>query len=292
MAYYFVKLLSWLVCMLPRSIRNSIGNFVGTLCWPLVPSRRKRMAIDNAVAALGVSRSEAESLVKHSAVRFGRMFMEVLCFPKLNRNNIRSHVIMLGESNLWKALEHGRGAVLATAHSGNWELLGAALGLYGFPIVGVAQKQTNAAMDRFINEYRTMTGIHVTYKSGVREMIQLLGQGKVIGLLMDQDAKEQGIFVEFFGRTASTASGAAALARMKDAPIVPAFITENADGTHTAILHPPVWVTKTDDRDHDLFTATQQLTTIVEDHVRVHPHEWFWLHNRWKTVTPHAVRRT
>jgi len=199
---------------------------------------------------------------------------------------IHRHVKIVGEEHIVEALSHGRGAILATAHSGNWELMGAALALNGYPIVGVAQRQTNRAMDRFINEYRTITGMHITYKTGIREMISLLGEGKIIGLIMDQDAKQQGIFIEFFGRLASTPSGTAALARMKDAPIMPTFITENADGTHTLIVHPLVWINKTADRDYDLQVTTQQLGRIIEQHIRTYPHEWFWLHNRWKTRPP------
>lgn len=283
MQYYFVKWLSRVACWLPDGLRTRLGDLIGAICWPFVPPKRRRMAIENAMTALGVNRREAERIVKKSSVRFGRMFMEVLCFPKLNRDNIATRVEMINKQYMVDALAHGRGAILATAHSGNWELLGAALALYDFPIVGVAQKQTNEAMDKFINEYRTMTGMQITYKSGVRDMISLLGEGKIIGLIMDQDAKDNGVFVTFFGRPASTPSGAAALARMKNAPIVPTFITENADGTHTVVMHPPVWVNKTGNREQDIRLTTQQLTTMIEQHIRTHPEEWFWLHNRWKT---------
>ncbi|MDR3561811.1 MAG: lysophospholipid acyltransferase family protein [Negativicutes bacterium] len=286
MQYYFVKWLSWVACRLPDGVRSRIGDLIGAMCWPFVPCKRRKMAINNVLIALGGSLEAAEKTVKQSSVRFGRMFMEVLCFPNLDRENIKSHVQMVGTQHMVDALAHGRGAILATAHSGNWELLGAALALHNFPIVGVAQKQTNAAMDKFINEYRTLSGMQITYKSGVREMVSLLGEGKIIGLIMDQDAKQHGVFVTFFGRPASTPAGAAALARLKNAPIVPTFITENADGTHTVKIHPLVWVEKTADRDHDLQTTTQQLTTIIENHVRAHPQEWFWLHNRWKTQPP------
>ncbi len=187
---------------------------------------------------------------------------------------------------LTEALSYGKGVVLATAHSGNWELLGASLAMYGFPLVAVVQKQTNGDMDKFINENRTRAGMHVTYKTGVREMVRMLGEGQVIGLLMDQDAHRDGVMVEFFGRLASTPQGAAALARMKDAPIVSAFITENKDGTHEVILHPPVWVQKTSSRDEDLLLTTQQLTNVIEQHIRNASHEWFWLHNRWKSTPP------
>ncbi|SDD81751.1 lysophospholipid acyltransferase family protein [Sporomusa acidovorans] len=286
MLYYLVKALSRLVCRLPLTIRHTIGIVIGRICWPLVPAKRRQMAVENISCSLGVSYEQAAAIAKASGVRFGPMFMEVLHMPRLKRENIHEYVALTGGEHLEAALRMGRGAVLATAHSGNWELLGAALAMHGFPLVAVVQRQTNAAMDAFINEYRTKAGMHVTYKQGVREMVKLLAAGKIIGLLMDQDNHRDGVFVEFFGRLASTPQGAAALARLNNAPIVPAFITENPDGTHTAILHPPVMVTKTADRTEDIRKTTQYLTHIIEQHIRQHPREWFWLHNRWKTPPP------
>ncbi|MBP2654212.1 MAG: lipid biosynthesis acyltransferase [Firmicutes bacterium] len=286
MQYYLVKSLSLVVSVMPYGVRRKLGDLIGELCWPFIPRRRKAMAIQNAMIGLKIDRLAAQEIVKKSAIRFGRMFMEVLHFPKLDKENIKSYVTIEGREHLDEALSYGRGALLAGAHSGNWEILGQAMALGGYPFVGVAQKQTNAAMDRFIVEYRELSGMHITYKTGVREMINLLGKGWPIGLMMDQDAGDKGVFVDFFGRPASTAAGAAVLARMKDAPIVPVFISENIDGTHRVTIHPPLWVAKTEERDEDIYIITQKITAIVEEHIRKYPHEWFWLHNRWKTPYP------
>ncbi|QDR82075.1 lysophospholipid acyltransferase family protein [Sporomusa termitida] len=286
MQYRLVKGLSALVCLLPAWLRHFIGVLTGTLCWPLVPARRRKMAVANISRSLRVDERQAAAIAKASAVRFGPMFMEVLHMPCLNRDNIDRYVQITGREHLETALQLGRGAVLATAHTGNWELLGAALAMHDFPLVAVVQRQTNPAMDSFINEYRTKAGMHVTYKQGVREMVKLLGAGKIIGLLMDQDNHNRGVFVEFFSRPASTPQGAAALGRLNQAPVVPAFITGNPDGTHRVIIHPHLTVPKTADREEDIRNTTQQLTKIIENHVRRYPHEWFWLHNRWKTKPP------
>ena len=284
MLYKFVKIMSSIISMLPRFVWQGIGNMLGEICWILVPSKRKDMAIENIMCGLSLDRSQAYQIAKKSTTRFGKMFMEVLDMPKLNKDNITQYVHIEHPEYLKEALSYGKGVVLATAHSGNWELLGASLAMYGFPLVAVVQKQTNGDMDKFINENRTRAGMHVTYKTGVREMVRMLGEGQVIGLLMDQDAHSDGIMVDFFGRLASTPQGAAALARMKDAPIVSAFITENGDGKHEVILHPPVWVQKTSSREEDLRLMTQQLAHVTEQHIRNTPHEWFWLHNRWKST--------
>ena len=280
--YTFVKLISKLVCLLPLAWRQKIGDAVGACCWPLIPGKRKNMAIENVRLSLALSDRDAKRIAKLSATRFGRMFMEVLYFPRITPANIREYVTMEGEEHLRDALKAGNGVVLATAHSGNWELLGAALAMRGFPLVAVVQRQTNAAMDHFINEYRMMAGMRIEYKTGVRDMVRLLNAGKVIGLLMDQDARH-GVFVDFFGREASTAPGAAALARLTGAPIVPAFITGDGSDTHRVRIYPALTMETTSDRDQDICRMTQKLTKIVEDHIRRQPQEWFWLHNRWKT---------
>lgn len=281
--YTFVIILSRVVCLLPAGVRRLIGNLLGQFCWLIVPPKRKTMAVNNVELSLNVTKDEARNIVKQSVTRFGRMFMEVLYLPRITAETMLRNVSMVGIEHFDAALAAGKGVVLATAHSGNWEIMGAALAMHGFPLVAVVQKQTNAAMDRFINDYRTLAGMHVTYKSGVREMVRLLGQGMIIGLLADQDAGHDGVFINFFGREASTPQGPAALARLKDAPIIPAFITEEATGRHTIHIYPAVWVHKTADRDADIAAATQIVTTVVEQHIRRYPWEWFWLHNRWKT---------
>ncbi|MBU2698976.1 KDO2-lipid IV(A) lauroyltransferase [Sporomusaceae bacterium BoRhaA] len=285
--YTFVIIFSRVICLLPHRLRRWIGNLLGQFCWLIVPTKRKNMAVKNAELSLNITKAEATGIVKQSVTRFGRMFMEVLYLPKITPEKMLTHVSMVGVEHLKAALAADKGVVLATAHSGNWEIMGAALAMLGFPLVAVVQKQTSAAMDRFINDYRTLAGMHVTYKSGVREMVRLLGQGMIIGLLADQDAGQDGVFVNFFGREASTPQGPAALARLKDAPIIPAFITQEATGNHTIHIYPAVWVHKTADRDDDIAVATQIVTTTVEQHIRRYPGEWFWLHNRWKTKRPY-----
>lgn len=282
MLYKIMNFLSYIVCILPHSLRRMSGNGVGQLCWLLVPRKRKTMAVGNVMQVLSVEPNKAEAIVKESTVRFGRMFFEVLAFPKM-KQDINRYIRFEGKEYLTEALTYNRGVVLATAHSGNWELLGAALALHGFPMIAVAQKQTNAEMDRFINDCRSLVGMHVTYKSGVREMIKMLAEGKVIGMLMDQDAGRDGIFVDFFQRQASAPRGPAFLARMKESPIVPAFITENHDGTHTVIIKEPIWTPQTEQRENDIIVTTQHLTELIEQHIRLQPAEWFWLHNRWKS---------
>lgn len=281
MAYFIMKLFSRIICLLPVRLSRKIGDLIGNITWYIVPQRRKLMAFRNVKLSLKLSDAESYQITKQSWTRFGRMIVEVMRFPKI-LPQIQSYVKIVGRENLDEALALGRGAIIATAHSGNWELLGAALATNKYPLIAVAKKQNNGNMDRLINEYRTLAGQHVTYKTGVREMVRFLGEGKIIGLLMDQDAGSDGVILDFFGRKASCAQGAAFLGRLKTAPILPTFITENADGTHTITVGQMLWVAETAKKHDDIANMTNLLIQKIEEHVRQYPREWFWLHNRWK----------
>ena len=283
MSYYLAKLVSKLVCCLPKNLRSGIGSGLGYLGWLLVPKWRKQMAIDNISYCLQVDETQAQQIAKQSVYRFGSMLLEVLYFPKIKQENLTEFVTFKNKEVLEQALAEGKGVILATAHYGNWELMAHALGLMGFPLLSVARRQNNAAMDRFINEYRSLAGGLVTYKSGVLEMVRYLSEGFCIGLLMDQDAGSDGIMVDFLRKSSSTPKGPAALARLKEAPIVPLLIYQERPGKHEIYCYPTMHVQKTADREQDIRQMTEELVEVLQGAVQARPAEWFWLHNRWKT---------
>ena len=282
-AYYFARFVSWLCCLLPDRVSDGVGTLLGRLTWPLVPSRRRRMAIENVSACLGVEAGEATRIAKASWVRFGPMFLEVMRFPVFKPRFLKIAELE-GAEYLREGLALGRGVVIATAHSGNWELMGGVLAAAGFPIVGVAMRQKEAGFDRFINEYRRSVGMHITYKDNVREMFALLKRGWAIGLLMDQDiSRRDGIVFQWFGRPTNFVQGPAVLARHQNAPIIPGFIHRLPDGRHRILLHPPIFVDRTKDKEEDIRKAMEVVARTLEQHIRRYPEEWFWLHDRWKS---------
>ena len=285
LSYRAVKLLSHFVCLLPHRAAMMIGAGLTRLLWPFIPARRKRLAQTQIERCLHVSPAEAARIARESTLRFGPMLMEVLRFPVLRRH-IEDYVTITGALDTMRAsLAQGKGAIIATSHSGNWELMGGALALAGLPIVGVAKRQSAAGMDRFINEYRALVGMHVTYRSSVREMFRMIDQGWIIGLLSDQDpSRRDGVVVDFFGQETNAFTGAAAIARRCEVPIFPVFMHRRADGHHELTIEEPLYVEKTDDRAADVLRVTQEISAHIEAWIRRYPSEWFWLHDRWKSM--------
>ena len=285
MLYHILVFLSDICCLLPASVARFIGKILGELTWIVVPKKRKQMAIHNIERCLKVSTDKAEQIAKKSWTRFGPMIMEVLRF-KVICKNIDKYVTIKGEENIKKAMFYGNGGVIATAHSGNWEIIGAALTHKGMKIAGVAQHQRNEGVNNFINYCRTFTGMHITDKLDIKEMMKMLGQKYFIGLIMDQDGGSTGIIMPFLGYEASCVQGPAVMSRFKSAPILPAFITEDKKrpGHHILTVLEPVFTAKTKDKQKDIYDMMASLTSLVEQHIRDYPEEWFWLHDRWKYV--------
>lgn len=87
-----------------------------------------------------------------------------------------------------------------------------------------------------------------------------------------------------FGYEASCVQGPAVMSRFKSAPILPTFITEDRPGHHVLTVLEPVFTNKSKDKEADIYNMMADLTHLVENHIRKHPEEWFWLHDRWKYV--------
>ena len=263
-SYYLLKLLSTVACLLPRGFADSIGWFIGRLAWPVVPKKRKLLAVNQVKACLHVSGEEAWRIAKASAVRFGPMLMEVLRFPVIKKH-VADYVSIEGLEYLQAALKEGKGGIIATAHSGNWELMGGAFAQAGIPLV---------------------IGMHITYKTGVREMFDMMAKNWMIGLIMDQDPSvRDGVLVKFFDQATNYFTGAASMGRFRTVPIFPAFMhRDDKTGRHTLIISPPIYTPKTKDKRADIQKTTPQLAHLTEQHIRKYPEEWFWLHDRWKSV--------
>ncbi len=283
-----------MVCLLPLKFSLTVGRALANFLWLILPPKRKQIAVDNARRCLNVDDDEAARIAKEGSVQLGSIFMEVLALPKI-KPDMRSYVKIVGLEHLTNYIAStGRGGVIATGHSDNWELMGGAFAQYGIPLVGVAKKQRSEGADKFICEYRELVGMHITYRSDVREMYKLLDAGHFIGLIMDQDVgRTDGVVVKFFNQATNFVTGAASMSRFRKVPIFPAFMHRNSDGTHTLEVSPPLFVERSADKHADIKSMTQQLATLIEQHVRKFPDEWFWLHDRWKSMreefTPEEV---
>jgi len=183
-------------------------------------------------------------------------------------------------------LQTGKPALVITAHIGNWEALGALGEREGVQLAAVAKPMHNQLVNESILRGRAARGLEVLQiKASMKAIVDAARAGKWVAIVGDQDARRRGIFVEFFGRTASTAPGVAHFARLLDMPILPAYCVRLRDGgRHLKVIFcEPIYPDLSADPATDIHRMTQLHTRALEQVIRRHPTDYFWLHKRWKT---------
>jgi len=274
--------------VLPRRSLLALGAGLGALAGR-IDSRHTAIARDNLRAAFGpgMTPTERERVLRACWRHFGRITFDALAFPRLDRDALGSVIKVSGLDNARAALALGRGALVFSAHYGHWEAGAYAMGLLGVPFAVIARPLDNPLLDRRLVALRQGTGNAVIPKRrAVRETMRALSRGAGVAILIDQDAREDGVFVPFFGRLAATTSTLALIALRTDAPIVPVFARVEEDGTIAVHIEPVVEARPTGDRDADVLRLTAACTAIVERWVRHDPEQWLWMHRRWKTRPP------
>lgn len=260
-----------------------MGNYLGVFFWMLVPPKRKKLAINNIIrCGITDNEKEASRISKAAAVRFGDIGVSMFHFPLLNQDNIKKYVTIEGKEKLDAIKESKKGCILAATHCGNWELEGAALALYGYPLLSVAMKQKNKGFDQFLCEYRSMPGQTVEYKTGVRDMLRRLKQGYFIGLLCDQDPGDTGILSDFMGQKTLTPTGPAHFSLLCKLPVMTALIHKDGPFHYTIVIGDPIEADAGLDKKEAIQNVTDKINIRLEEWIRKYPEEWFWLHNRWK----------
>ena len=218
--------------------------------------------------------------------------VEVICLPRLINAMTWSRFIELKNFN--EALEltvSGRGAILVTGHYGSFEMTGHLLAALGFDLVAVMRPLDNVYLNRFVVRSRRTHGLTLIDKKGATAQAEsMLREGRLLGFIGDQDAGRKGIFVNFFGRPASTYKSIGLLAMATRCPIIVGYARRQGDKARYTVgvqrvIHPHEW----EDRKDALRWITQTYTSALEDVVREDPEQYLWIHRRWKS-TPRATR--
>jgi KDO2-lipid IV(A) lauroyltransferase len=269
----------------PRGAALAFGRALGR-AWGRLDQRHLRIAEDNLARAFpewDPARRRATALGVYG--HFGRVMLDILWMARREREEILRLVDVTGSEHLEAARAAGRGALLVTAHIGNWELHGLAHGWMFGPIGVVARPLDNPALDARLCDFRRRPGNTVIYKQrALPQVIRLLRENRAVAFVIDQNVQAgDGVFVDFFGRKAATTTVAAALALKTGCALIPAYAELGDDGRYHLIYEPPLTLPPAGERAVDLERLTQQLTSVIEGWVRRRPEQWLWLHRRWKT---------
>ena len=281
-AWPFIKLLG----ILPRPLSRAFAIALARVFY-LLHFRLRQVGMRNlAMAFPEKSEAERARILRGEFTSLGRQLSELCQFPRYTEKNVDEVVVYDGLENYERAYARGKGVLFVTAHFGGWELSAFAHSLHGHWLHIVMRPMDNQYLDRLIQHYRTMHGNKTVAKDDfVRGLLAAMKAGETVGILMDTNmTPPQGVFVNFFGIPACTASGLARIALRTDAAVLPGFtIWDEALGKYRLRFDPALELIRTGDQEADIVANTQMFTKVIEDYVRKYPEQWLWVHRRWKT---------
>lgn len=271
---------------LPRAAARAVAGFGAGMLLAALPKFRRIAMFNLQIAFPDWTNERRERTIRNMARYLGWQAAEFARFPRYKRENIDEIIEIEGHENFLQAQQRGEGVLVLTGHIGAWELSSFAHAVYGHPMHYIARPLDNTRLDEFVNRYRCLSGNRPIYKNeSARAVLKSLNDAGVVGILADQNTlPDEGVFVDFFGKSACTTSGIARIALHTGVAVVPGYAYwDTAAQKYKLRFEPEVEISKTGDTDRDVFENTQRFAKITESIVRKFPEQWVWVHARWKT---------
>jgi KDO2-lipid IV(A) lauroyltransferase len=284
--YIFVFALVRGLGAFPRSCARCAGAALGALAY-LVTRRLRRTGEKN----LQIAYPESDAAWRRRIVRqlYRSLGLHLAEFCRMSRYTpeyTRNFIRYAGLEHYLAARDAGRGVLVVTGHLGLWELSSFYHSLMGYPMSMVIRRLDNPLVDRLVNRIRCLHGNTVLHKDDfARGLLGAMRHGETVGILMDTNmTPPQGIFVDFFGTAACTASGLARVAMRTEAAVLPGFLTWREDEKKYVLeFGERLALVRTGNDEQDILINTEICTKAIEAWVRRYPEQWLWVHRRWKT---------
>lgn len=271
---------------LPRSVARSLGAAIGRAAYLAIPRLRRVGYRNLSLAFPNLPLRERRRILRTLYRNLGWQLAEFCQMPRYTLDRASQFIRYQGLEHYLQARHLGRGVLVLTGHLGAWELSSFYHSLAGYPMSMVIRRLDNPLVDRLVNRIRCLHGNRVLHKNDfARGLIAAMRAGETVGVLMDTNmTPPQGVFVDFFGHPACTASGVARVALRTGAAVVPGFLLwEPGEARYVLHFLPPLQLAATGDEERDAVANTQLFTAVLEQVIRQYPEQWLWVHRRWKT---------
>ncbi len=282
--YFF----SGLFNALPYSVVRALTRFfieIGFRC----TKHQRKIAKESLQIAFGQEKNEGEinKIIRECFENFGQGMIDLIYFmghPKM----IEEHVFFEGQEHLDQALKEGRGVIAVSAHFGNFPLMLLRFARSGYKTNAIIRQTRDLEVEEYFLNQRRKMGLNTIYshprQECVESSIKALRNNEIVFVLLDQNfGSGRGVFVDFFGQKAATATGPVIFAMRTKSVILPIFVVRQKDSRHKVMIDPPFILEDRADEKEMVQVNITRITQIIEQYIRRYPEQWGWMHRRWKT---------
>lgn len=288
LARYGLYFSSWFLNIFPYRVVRYLAHVfieIGFNC----TTRQRQIAQESLEIAFGKEKTSQEQndIIRACFENLGRGMVELIYFmghPKM----ILDHVVIEGKNHLDAALAANRGVIAVSAHFGNFPLMLLHLAQKGYKTNAIIRPARDQEVEQYFFKQRSSLGLNTIYSHPRRECVEkslkVLRNNELLFIPLDQNfGSGGGVFVDFFGQKAATATGPVVFAMRTKALILPMFVVRENDDIHKIIIEPPLTLQAHPDDKEMILINTSKITAIIERYIRKYPQEWGWMHRRWKS---------
>lgn len=271
---------------LPRPLAQKIAGAIGHASYSRTDKSREALR-ENLRLVTGLDGAQLDALCRENFANFIKMLADY--FYCTSGDATRAAGLLeewRGVENVTAALERGKGAIIVTAHLGNWEMGGILLALKKIPMTVVTLQEPTTELSRWRDDYRRRLGIKtITVGSdpfSFIEMIRTLRNNEVVAMLVDRPYAGSGTPVRFFGQNTEFSTAPALLWQHTEAAVLPAFVLQNQKGRYLSFANTAIPMERHDDPKKGIAANTQLVASAFEEVIGKHPEQWFNYVPIWK----------
>jgi KDO2-lipid IV(A) lauroyltransferase len=275
-----------IVKLTPLSVGVVVGKALGRLAF-FVMRKRRKLTLNNIRHARDRGFFSADideyKLARKVWENIGTVGSEFLFYYTRPLERLRESFKVSGENNLRRVLDQQKGVILVTGHIGNWELIGIYLSMAGYKITPIVKTQSNALVDKIIQEHRRSIGMKVIpRRSYLRPILEAFRNNEIVPFLIDQSARNKGVKVDFFGAPAPFPRGAVEFALKTGVPVIFSYVIREKPGNYQLVFSEEIVMEKTNQDETDLVKNTETLIQRLQEVIMKHPEQWLWMHKMWR----------
>ena len=252
-------------------------------------SRKDRDSVSkNLSIVLKKDMKECTLLARKVFRNFAMYLVDFFRMGRLNEDVVKKRVKVLGLDNLNKALEKNKGAILLSAHIGNWEMGGVVTAIKGYDISAVVLNHKYKKINEFFIRQREKKGMKaIPVDAIMKRCISALSRNGTLALLGDRDFTNSGIVLDFFGVPTSIPKGPAMFSIKIGSPIVPTFFIRDNRFNYKLIFDKPIEAETLSGltKDEMIKRLTGKFIPVMEKYIREYPYQWLMFRRFWETPT-------
>jgi len=282
LVYLLYKIGQALALALPVNITYKFAEFLADL-QRVLSIRDRRCVYANLYEILGPGDRQIHAYVKQVYRNFAKYIIDFFRLSKVDARFIAQNVKLENLDYLTDALKKNKGAIIVTAHLGNWELAGAVTSLLGFHAAAVVLVHKNKRVNDFFQSQRRRSGMEVILAGGMmRQCYDTLQEKKVLALVGDRDFSNHGVVTTFLGKSMRIPKGPARASLRCGAPILMAFLLRERDDKFRFIFEKPIEFQPSGEREADTLNLTNMYLAVIERYIRAYPGQWYLFRKFWE----------